>query len=91
MKVQVAGAQRPSFKYTCPTRAGSSGSPVILADGTVIAVNSHGTLGDVTSSTGQQVLDGSGSAVNSELTGFALGAPGPEARRILEGAIGGSR
>lgn len=91
MRVQIAGGERPSYMYTCPTRAGSSGSPVILTDGSVIAVNSHGTLGDVKSATGQQVRDGSGSAVSAELTGFALGAPGPEARRILEGAIGGSR
>jgi len=84
--VQTSG-NRPSLMYTCATRAGSSGSPVLLQDGTVAAVHSAGTMGDVKDSNGYQVVSGE-AVVFSELPGFALGAPGPEARRVLEGAAG---
>jgi len=88
-EVVATSGERPSYMYTCPTRAGSSGSPVVLLDGTVVAVHSAGTLGDVKDSSGAQVTDARGSAVVSEMTGFALGAPGPAARKVLEG--GGAR
>jgi S1-C subfamily serine protease len=86
--VQTSG-NRPSLMYTCATRAGSSGSPVLLQDGTVAAVHSAGTMGDVKDTNGYQVVSGN-ATVFSELPGFALGAPGPEARKVLEGA-GGTR
>jgi S1-C subfamily serine protease len=87
--VQTSG-HRPSLMYTCATRAGSSGSPVLLEDGSVVAVHSAGTMGDVKDSNGYQVVSGE-AVVFAELPGFALGAPGPEARRILEGGAGTAR
>ncbi len=79
--------RRPSYMYTCLTRSGSSGSPVLLRDGLVIAVNSHGTRGDVTAVD----ADGNTAAVSSdigvvsgELPGFALGARSTDAAGILE-------
>jgi S1-C subfamily serine protease len=71
------GRARASLMYTCPTRQGSSGSPVLLADGRVAAVHSAGRAG--------QSLDG-GSDV-SELTGFALGVPAAEASAFLARAV----
>jgi S1-C subfamily serine protease len=70
------GRERPSLMYTCPTRQGSSGSPVLLADGRVAAVHAAGR-------TGQSL---SGSAEVTELTGFALGVPAREASAFVERA-----
>ncbi|MCI0651736.1 MAG: serine protease [Planctomycetes bacterium] len=66
---------RPSYLYTCATREGTSGSPVMLLGGKVVAVNSHGLLGQVMNS-----------ATRTELTGFAIGCPGVEAQKVLETA-----
>ena len=64
--------------YTCPTRQGNSGSPVLLANGDVIAINSHGMLGDVLGSNGTSA---------AELTGFALGAPASAAKELLKDVL----
>jgi S1-C subfamily serine protease len=70
------GQEREAWMYTSPTRAGSSGSPVLLADGRVAAVHSAGAVG-------QSLTD---SSARTELTGFALGIPAREARRFVESA-----
>jgi S1-C subfamily serine protease len=70
--------ERRSFMYTCPTRGGNSGSPVIYMDGTVAAVNSHSLVGDVSTPAGSDA-----GQIRTELTGFALGAPASEAKRIV--------
>jgi S1-C subfamily serine protease len=67
------GGSRRSIMYTCPTRQGSSGSPVLLADGRVVAVHAAGRVG--------QSLSGADAA--TELTGFALGVPGAQAREFV--------
>jgi S1-C subfamily serine protease len=84
-RVRTTG-DRPSYMYTCPTRGGNSGSPVLLTDGTVVAVHSAGMIGDVKGQDGYQVVTDKGATVFSELTGFALGAPASEARKIVDGA-----
>ena len=71
------GRGRPSVMYTCPTRQGSSGSPVLLHDGRVAAVHFGGRVG--------QSL--SGGSETSELTGFALGVPGSEAHAFLQRVV----
>ncbi len=68
------GRRRPALMYTSPTREGTSGSPVLLTDGRVIAVNSAGL-------TGKSYSD---NADRTELTGFALGTPAREARLFTE-------
>jgi len=68
------GRTRSALMYTSPTRQGSSGSPVLLADGRVAAVHSAGMVG-------QSLTD---SAERTELTGFALGIPAREARLFAE-------
>jgi S1-C subfamily serine protease len=88
-RVMTTG-ERPSYMYTCPTRGGNSGSPVLLQDGTVIAVHSAGMIGDVKAQNGYQVVTDKGT-VFSELTGFALGAPADQARKLVEGSEGVSR
>jgi S1-C subfamily serine protease len=67
------GRERPSLMYTCPTRQGSSGSPVLLKDGRVAAVHFGGHVG--------QSLSGSSDV--TELTGFALGVPASEASAFV--------
>lgn len=83
-----SGALRPSYMYTCATRRGNSGSPVLLLDGRVVAVNSHGALGDVFDATGTEVrASRTGSEpISSELPGFARGATCGAARAFLERA-----
>lgn len=66
---------RPSYMYTCVTRSGNSGGPVVLLDGLVVAVNSASKVGFTS--------DESGAPVQTELTGFALGAPSHEAARLF--------
>jgi S1-C subfamily serine protease len=90
MFVKTSGA-RPSYMYTCPTRGGNSGSPVLLNDGTVVAVHSAGTIGDVKAQSGEQLVTDKGEPVKAELTGFALGAPAVEAQKLVLGAEGGSK
>lgn len=68
------GRERAALMYTSATRQGSSGSPVLLADGRVAAVHSAGRVG-------QSLTD---SAERTELTGFALGTPAHEARLFTE-------
>ena len=68
------GRVRPSLMYTSPTRPGSSGSPVLLADGRVAAVHSAGTRA-------QSLTD---PTQVTELTGFARGIPAQQARRFAE-------
>ena len=80
------GRQRLSYMYTCPTRKGNSGSPVLLRDGSVIAVNSHGTGGDVYAAAGELADAAADGAILTELPGFSKGAPAHEARRVLERA-----
>ncbi len=63
------------YLYTAPTRQGSSGSPVLLEDGTVIAVHSEGSIGQL--ARGQKP---------TELTGFARGVPGEYAVQLLQKA-----
>ena len=87
-EVVPTSGPRPSYMYTCPTRCGSSGSPVVLTDGSVVAMHSAGTIGDVRDLSGAQVTDSKGSPVVGELSGFALGAPGVEARKVLDGTAG---
>ena len=77
---------RPSTMYTCPTRGGSSGSPVILQDGRIAAVHSAGTRGTVSSAGGAQLTTNDDSPIFSELTGFAIGAPGWKAAEMVENA-----
>ncbi len=83
--VTSSGAVRESYMYTCPTRRGNSGSPVLLLDGRVIAVNSHGTLGDVFDATGAEVQSsvGNGTPVSGELPGFSKGVPAHMAKALL--------
>jgi S1-C subfamily serine protease len=88
-RVQTTGA-RPSFMYTCPTRGGNSGSPVLLQDGKVIAVHSAGTPGDVKNQSGYELVTDSG-PVYSELTGFAIGVPGGEGKKMLSDLGVGAR
>jgi S1-C subfamily serine protease len=88
-RVKTTG-ERPSYMYTCPTRGGNSGSPVLLNDGTVVAVHSAGMIGDVKNQNGYQLVTDKGT-VFSELTGFALGAPAAEAQKLVQGAEGGAR
>ncbi len=77
-QVSVAdGRSRPAVMYTCPTRQGSSGSPVLLADGRVAAVHSAGRVG--------QSLSGADAV--TELTGFALGVPAAAARAFVDPAV----
>lgn len=76
-KEQVAtadGRTRAAVMYTSPTRPGSSGSPVLLADGRVAAVHSAGQRAEA-------LTDAS---VIVELTGFAKGIPAREARLFAE-------
>ncbi len=68
------GRARPSLMYTSPTRPGSSGSPVLLADGRVAAVHSMGARA-------QSITDPS---QVTELTGFARGIPALQARQFTE-------
>ena len=68
------GRARAALMYTSPTRQGSSGSPVLLADGRVAAVHSAGRVG-------QSLTD---SSEKTELTGFALGIPAREARLFAD-------
>lgn len=68
------GRARPSLMYTSPTRPGSSGSPVLLADGRVAAVHSAGTRA-------QSLTD---PTHVTELTGFARGIPAIQARQFSE-------
>ena len=64
------------WMYTCPTRGGNSGSPVLLADGSVVAVHSEGSLGNL------------GNSKNfTELTGFARGVPITEVHKFLQKAL----
>ncbi|MBL8861592.1 MAG: trypsin-like peptidase domain-containing protein [Planctomycetes bacterium] len=70
------GRTRGAIMYTSPTRAGSSGSPVLLADGRVAAVHSAGRVGQSLTDSGER----------TELTGFALGIPAREARRFVASA-----
>ncbi len=79
---------RDTYMYTCPTRQGNSGGPVFLRDGRVAAVNSHGLLGEVSviDTSGRQVEEDADVIIRTELPGFALGAPGHEAKKILEQA-----
>ncbi len=83
--VTTSGAERASYMYTCATRKGNSGSPVLLRDGRVIAVNSHGALGDIYDVTGTEVQTSEkpGGGVSGELPGFARGAPAHEAQKLL--------
>jgi S1-C subfamily serine protease len=67
------------WMYTCPTRGGNSGSPVLLDDGTVVAVHSEGSLGNL-----------GGSKNFTELTGFARGVPISEVRKFLERVVAGN-
>ncbi len=83
-RVQTSG-ERPSYMYTCATRGGNSGSPVLLSDGTVVAVHSAGMIGDVKGQDGYQVVTEKG-PMFAELPGFALGAPAGEARKFVDGA-----
>jgi S1-C subfamily serine protease len=83
-RVQTSG-ERPSYMYTCATRGGNSGSPVLLSDGTVVAVHSAAMVGDVKAQDGYQMVTKDG-PVFSELPGFALGAPAGEARKFVDGA-----
>ena len=68
------GRERPSLMYTCPTRQGSSGSPVLLRDGRVAAVHFGGHVG--------QSISGASPNV-TELTGFALGVPAEKASAFV--------
>jgi S1-C subfamily serine protease len=70
------GRARNALMYTSPTRQGSSGSPVLLADGRVAAVHSAGAVGQSLTDSGEK----------TELTGFALGVPAREAQRFVESA-----
>lgn len=72
-------SRRPSYMYSCPTREGSSGSPVFDSRGRVIALHSHGSRGSVDGPTRM--------FLNSELTGFALGAPGSDVSRFLQESL----
>jgi S1-C subfamily serine protease len=80
---RTPGGERPSLMYTCPTRAGNSGSPVLLADGTVVAVHAAGNLGTVKGADGKEIYTQGGDEVRSELTGCAQGGPGGAAARLL--------
>jgi S1-C subfamily serine protease len=62
------------FMYTAPTRGGSSGSPVLIEDGTVLAVHSAGAVGNL-----------QGSRSRTELTGFAYGIPGQQVQELMQG------
>ena len=62
------------YMYTSATRGGSSGSPVILLDGSVAAVHKAGSKGFLNTSSGVK---------GSELTGFARGIRGQDARAFL--------
>ncbi len=62
------------FMYTAPTRGGSSGSPVLIQDGTVLAVHSAGAVGNL-----------QGSRARTELTGFAYGIPGQQVQELMQG------
>ncbi|PIE25726.1 MAG: hypothetical protein CSA62_00180 [Planctomycetota bacterium] len=64
------------WMYTCPTRGGNSGSPVLLTDGTVVALHSEGSLGNL-----------AGSKSFTELTGFARGVPVSELRTFLQKSL----
>ena len=75
LETRAAGA-RQALLYNCPTREGNSGSPVLLADGRVVAVHSHAMPG-----AGKNSLD------PQAFTGFAYGAPADEARAILASAL----
>ncbi len=77
-----ADRARPSFMYTAPTRQGTSGGPVLLLDSRVVAVNSHVFSGEVYAEESEGKP-----APRTELTGFALGAPGHVAKGILEKAV----
>ncbi len=75
--VPTPKGKRLSYMYTSPTRRGNSGSPVLLLDGSVIAVNSHSLVGET--ATG---------APGAELTGFSFGAPSSAARRLAANYVG---
>jgi len=63
------------YMYTAPTRGGSSGSPVLIQDGTVLAVHSAGAVGNL-----------QGSRARTELTGFAYGIPGLQVQDLIRSA-----
>jgi S1-C subfamily serine protease len=77
-----SGQPQPAFMYTCPTRQGSSGSPVLLADGRVAAVHCAGRAGELLGAAGQAL---GGARAATELTGFALGIPAGAARDFVAG------
>ncbi|MEO0652947.1 MAG: serine protease, partial [Planctomycetota bacterium] len=81
-----SGRERLSYMYTCPTRKGNSGSPVLSRAGRVVAVNSHGTAGDLYAAGGELADAADSGAILTELPGFSKGAPANEARRVLEEA-----
>lgn len=62
------------YMYTAPTRGGSSGSPVLIEDGTVLAVHSAGAVGNL-----------QGSHARTELTGFAYGIPSQQVEELMQG------
>lgn len=71
--VDRAAGTRQALLYNCATRSGNSGSPVLLADGRVLGVHSHGLPGE-----GRE-------RYNPEAyTGFAFASPAARAKAILE-------
>jgi S1-C subfamily serine protease len=81
------GAERLSYMYSCATRGGNSGGPVVLRDGRVIAVHSAGLLGSVEVYDSKEQRWVTGGEIVTEFPGFALGARSADAKQVLDQAI----